>query len=448
MDVYVALSVDQGESFLTPNIKVNSVFSSPYIEQDSRHTRGNDYQGIASANGKAFPIWTDYRSDEDEDIYCAIVDVFRSGSIDSNETWSQLVVMTGDVTVKDTVMLTVEVDTSTTNTTIYALSDSDDQASGVDTTKCELIVEGQLHALGINDSSIVTFISTEVDTFPAGWYGIRLANGPDSLDWCEIEDAYIGVRSEASTSDILHCSFKVNELSGIGSTPGSDLFISNNLFDNNGQFGIGLLRPDCAEITGNDLYGNGDYGIYITAGDGDSSDIVISDNLIQGSAGDLHDYGIFFKLVDKGNIGPTYLAIDSLNYISECLQAGIRIEASSYLESLDSTSAIDSNVVEDNYNGIEISGGENLVLSWNDIIENTKKGFISSHPIPILGDHTEAIGGYNSIYDNGVYDVYVSNNTPYKSLIAQDNWWGNSAGPDTTKLYGNITFYPWLTSEP
>jgi hypothetical protein len=449
--IYVALSVDQGETFLTPNIRVNSIPSSPYREDSYYSPRGNDYQGITSTSGKAFPCWTDYRNEvvKNEDIYCAIVDVFRSGDIDSDETWSQLVVLTGDVTVEDTIILTIEIDTSTTNTTIYALSDCDDQADGLDTTKCELIVAGYLEALGIDSSKVVNFISTEVDTFPAGWYGIRLSNGPDSLYWCEIEDAYIGVRSEASVSDVLNCSFIANELSGIGSSPGSDLLISECLFQENGEYGIGLLRPDYAEITGNAFYDNSDYGIYITAGDDAESEISISGNIISLWDEQIsHDYGIFFKLVDNGSDDPTYLEIIDQNDISDCLQAGIRVEALANLTSLDSSSVIDSNLVVDNYNGIEISVGKNLVLRKNEITDNDNKGVLSSYHYPILGDDITGEGGSNTIYDNGVYDVYLSNSNPYNPLKAENNWWGSSSGPDSTKIYGNIDFNPWLTSAP
>ena len=132
----------------------------------------------------------------------------------------------------------------------------------------------------------------------------------------------------------------------------------------------------------------------------------------------------------------------------DCLQAGVRIEAPTSLTALDTSSKIDSATVTENYNGIEISGGKNLVLSWNDIIDNENKGVYSSHRYPILGDTVTQKGMNNSIYGNGVYDVYIGTNIPNNPLKAQMNWWGESGGPDTGKLYGNILYTPWLTTEP
>lgn len=448
MNIYVAMSLDQGDTFLTPHMRVNSVSSNPYPK---RGPYGNDYQGIASTWGRAFPCWTDYRNEDvrNEDIYCAIVDVFRSGEVDTDETWSQLAVMTGDVTVPQGDTLSLEIESDTEKTTIYSIADFDDQAGGLDTSRCELIVEGSLHALGTGPSS-VTLTSTEVDTLPAGWYGIRLKGGPDVLYYCEVQDAYIGVRSEGSISTLFNCSFLSNELSGVGSSPGSSLSISGSLFKWNGQYAIGLLRPLYAEIAMNDFYGNGDYGIYLTAGDDDGSDILISNNLIASESTDssTHDYGIFVKLVNSGSSGPTHLEITDQNDVRDCLQAGIRIEAPANLTSLDSLSVIDHTTTTGNYNGIEIEGGRNLVLSWNDVTLNGNKGVFSSHHYPILGDVVTGKGRYNSIYDNGVYDVYVQTNIPNVPLKAQMNWWGDPGGPDPGKLFGNILYYPWLTMAP
>jgi hypothetical protein len=443
-DIYTVISIDRGETFLTPNIKVNSVSSDPNIPGPA----GNDYQGIASTTGKAFPCWTDYRNGN-EDIYCAIVDVFRSGEVDTDESWSQLVVMTGDVTVSEDDTLSIGIESGTESTTIYSIADYDDQGAGLDTARCELIIEGALEALG-GASTPILFTATDVDASGGGWYGLRLKDGPDLLEWCEVRDAYIGVRSEGSTSTLSNCSLLFSELSGVGSSPGSTLSISGSFFEGNEEYAIGLLRPLYAEITGNDFYGNGDYGIYVTAGDNEESEVYISDNLIQAEAAETtgYDYGIYFRLVNNGSGGPTHLEITDGNEVSDCLQAGITVDASASLTPLDSLSVIENSITTDNYNGIEIYGGKNLVLTLNSIISNENKGIFSSHRYPILGDVNTGQGRYNSIYDNGVYDVYVQTNTPNYYLKAQMNWWGDSGGPDTDKLFGNILYDPWLSMAP
>jgi len=85
---------------------------------------------------------------------------------------------------------------------------------------------------------------------------------------------------------------------------------------------------------------------------------------------------------------------------------------------------------------------------YNEITDNDNRGVSASVHYPILGDSAKSIGGYNSIFDNGNYDVYCASSTQYQYLKAQYNWWDSSAGPDTTKLYGHILYAPWLTSAP
>ena len=101
--------------------------------------------------------------------------ITTSGTLTSHETWSGVIVLTGDVTVPENRTLTIEA-----GTVIRATPLSDDQNNGEDPSRIELIIRGTLDLLG-SPTAPVTFTSHRTtDPLAGDWYGIRLTNWSNS----------------------------------------------------------------------------------------------------------------------------------------------------------------------------------------------------------------------------------------------------------------------------
>ncbi|MBU0962207.1 MAG: right-handed parallel beta-helix repeat-containing protein, partial [Proteobacteria bacterium] len=94
-----------------------------------------------------------------------------SGSLTEDETWTGVVTLTGDVTIPAGMKLTVE-----PGTTISFQSLSDDQSAGGDASRSELIVNGELTAIG-TEASPITFTSTAASPARGDWGGISAGTG-------------------------------------------------------------------------------------------------------------------------------------------------------------------------------------------------------------------------------------------------------------------------------
>ena len=92
-------------------------------------------------------------------------------------------------------------------------------------------------------------------------------------------------------------------------------------------------------------------------------------------------------------------------------------------------------------NGISCYGS-NPKIRGSVIKHNWGNGiYIDSSSLPDLG--TEADPGWNSICDNGYYDVVNENPTEVKAEL---NWWGKRNPP--FYIIGNVDYDPWLPSPP
>ncbi len=92
---------------------------------------------------------------------------YWTGRIEQDTTWRDTVYVGGDVTIASGATLTLAPDTK-----VHFLPHRDDTQGGLDSTRAELIVEGQLHAQaeGIVFGSAATSLE-------AGWYGIVVERG-------------------------------------------------------------------------------------------------------------------------------------------------------------------------------------------------------------------------------------------------------------------------------
>ncbi len=175
--------------------------------------------------------------------------ITTSGTLTSHETWSGVIVLTGDVTVPENRTLTIEA-----GTVIRATPLSDDQNNGEDPSRIELIIRGTLDLLG-SPTAPVTFTSHRTtDPLAGDWYGIRLTNWSNSafpLHDAIVEYGVRGIWSDiGSHQDVVDCI--VRDMTGDG------IYLQYGLGERDNT-DPGML------ISGNDVQrtGAGKYGILV-----------------------------------------------------------------------------------------------------------------------------------------------------------------------------------------
>ena len=323
-------------------------------------------------------------------------------------------------------------------------SGSDSANLGVDSARCELIVEGTLVAEDNSGTLPITFTTT---TDSAGaWYGVRAPtdNGSIHLDNCVIENAWKGLSvdnpevldAENLTIDdcVSHGIFLDNCSSGV--------VVENCTITDPGL--IGIEARDCTGIalSGHDISNAAAYGIKATA----ANSLTISDNTILGSETGLEVVGI-----RCGGADSTSTFTISGNMIERCgyqgmyvrygtgdggLVTGNCLSDTAYTRGGTgicfnySSAKVRSNIVEDKTHGVVAICGE--------------AGSPSPFWVPDLGDTTEE-NGDNSLLDNSLYFVWTLGLDGHV-LKAENNWFGGA--PSSQKFYGRVDRDPYLTSPP
>ncbi len=194
------------------------------------------------------------------------------GTLYEDETWSGSMVITGDITIPAGNALTI-----LPGTDVIFAAERDDTMSGVDESRCELIVEGSLIADG-DAADEITFTVNSVVPERMDWYGIRFVESNDAecvLDHCNIQWAYTGVMLDNSSPEISHCSISNCYYQGIsGSTSDNDITISDSEIFENGMDndGYGIIL-DCGEeiritLNGNHVHDNFSSGIHFSKSNG------------------------------------------------------------------------------------------------------------------------------------------------------------------------------------
>src|SRR5687768_4070176 len=120
-------------------------------------------------------------------------------------------VVQGDVTVLAGATLTIEAGVD------VRFSSSDASASGLDTARVELIVDGDLDVAG-DPLDPVDFLA-DVGTSASTWYGLRV-NGSATITGATVQHATYGIRS-GGTLDGIGVSFDRNGTAGVYVTGGT-----------------------------------------------------------------------------------------------------------------------------------------------------------------------------------------------------------------------------------
>jgi len=371
-----------------------------------------------------------------------------SGQIASNTTWTQNVLVTGDVTVTRGVTLTIA-----PGVTVFFAAHSDDRASGSWTDKSELRVYGTLIAEGTLAAPI--YFTSNADVKAAGdWGAIRIGlnSTTSSLANCVIRYGMIGVLFNA-----------FNEGGGVISGTVRHSVMSRNatglmLSDVNGTSSSTLTLN--ATIADNVIKDSTDEGIYIDASawSGNSNNYaVVRNNVIEGNStgvrvwcnswftGHADNYSQLLNNSIRNNVNYGVTVWNSGN------GDGTGVDS-------DSSPTIENNLLDNNNHNLHLSqqqarsgGTQNYVhpvIRYNTI-RNAAYGITISNTQP-YGVISPTIA-HNVFYSLGEGGSYAINNVTTRTITLGDNYWGSSpaewdAGPQPGDTYGNVVVSSHLTS--
>ena len=320
------------------------------------------------------------------------------GTISSSTTWSGSVYVPCDVTVSSGDTLTI------LPGSVVRFAKSDSSHSGIDTGKCELIVQGTLIADG-NQQSKPIFSSATSSSAAGDWRGIRLRPGSTSnlIDNCSIKYAYTGIEAESASVTVDSCT------------------ISN--FSNDG---IKAIASTVTLTRDSVLLGStGTRGIELTSGTSGSVD----HNTIKGSSSGTR-YGIEIKDVAT-DPDLTYNWIDGPKH-------GIKVTDGYPLIS-------HSRIKGSTGNAIQCNGeaGPEVRYTTLEDFQGTAV-FAGDYTMLNLGSYPDS--GSNRIYTGESFSYYVANLTE-EPVPALYNWWGTSS-PSSNKFYGDVDYLPCDASDP
>ncbi|MCP5533181.1 MAG: right-handed parallel beta-helix repeat-containing protein [Akkermansiaceae bacterium] len=358
-----------------------------------------------------------------------------AGTLSGSESWSGKILVVGDLTI--TGSLTIDPGTEVVFEHLH-----DTQASGLDTSRSELILQGgSFTAIGTAATPIV-FTSSGSPEAPSDWYGIRVLEGDVTMDHCRIEYAVQGIRFEdtdtrfdtyslsnvtvracsdygiwtgsgADAEPVVLTNFQitqneagiyangplvmaggtVNNNEGIGVTGQlTDLVFDGVLVTLNGDHGIKLYRGS-ATVTGSNVTHNTNDGIYSDEGNIDLSGSVFSNNGGWGVNGDWYLNGSLsarFSEVVTGELDG--------NTIQSNGSGGVRCYYSGVV-------GLTGNVISGN-------SGTGLLLALNDT-----DGTAGISPTGITG---------NSIFGNGGVGVHVSGPDPAVITLSGNDIYDNT----------------------
>ncbi|MDZ7725146.1 MAG: FlgD immunoglobulin-like domain containing protein [candidate division KSB1 bacterium] len=151
-----------------------------------------------------------------------------SGDIITTSGYSQTVYWIDDIYITGDVHVNSEITLSILPSVLVSFSNTDDQSSGSDCARCELVVNGTLNAQGTSANPI------EFTCNSGTWYGIRFINANDNseLTCCEIENAETGITVNSCSPEITYSYIHDNTI-GVQTWDGaSPLLLHNSIMDN------------------------------------------------------------------------------------------------------------------------------------------------------------------------------------------------------------------------
>ncbi len=329
--------------------------------------------------------------------------------------------------------------------TVEFAANSDAANLGVDSGRCELIVEGTLTAHGIDPDTLVTFTSS--GTSAGDWYGIRAPSDKGSIDLrhCVIENAYKGVAVDNPT-DLELAQLKIDDCTAHGiycEDCDSSAKVDSCTLTSPGL--VGIEARDCIGMTlrGHDITDASDYGIKCY----DVANMTVVGNYVLGDSSSVDFVGIRVK----PEADTSAYSIEG-NTVERCSSKGIWCA-----KGTGDDATVEKNCVSDSDYS---RGGTGVYFYYSSAkmrqttVETKTHGVVAicgtvsgTFWKPDLGDST-GLGenGDNRFIDNSLYYIWTMG-LGDSTVMAERNWHGTSP-PSRSKFYGNIDYVPYLTSDP
>jgi len=225
----------------------------------SEYTQSYMYWGMPLPTKRTLhTIWTDGNEVPYKVKYKKVN--FLIGIIRKHLTLATDTYIYGDVLVQSGVTLTIN-----PGVRVMFAPDYDEDNLGIDSTRCELIIEGTLIAEG-TEIDPIHFVSGQMEPAKGDWYGIRFkSNDVSSIKYANINFASKGIKCEANSSPIVeHVSISSNEI-GIKAEQASPTIKKSSIFENY----AGIYCENCTTVVIDscDIYGN-EYPEETEGGDG------------------------------------------------------------------------------------------------------------------------------------------------------------------------------------
>ena len=183
----------------------------------------------------------------------------KSGVINTDETWSGEVLVTGDVVVASGVTLTI-----LPGSTIRFLPGVDDQASGDYPSLAEIRVIGVLVAVGTAQQPI-QFTSFAATPIPGDWGRIWIEStmADSQIGFADVSYATVGIRAVSGRLRVHDSHLRDNREAGIILGGSGAAQIENNQISNNWGSGIQVTYYASPLVLGNVITNNGGDGIWL-----------------------------------------------------------------------------------------------------------------------------------------------------------------------------------------
>jgi hypothetical protein len=353
-----------------------------------------------------------------------------AGLIAEDATLSGMLQVSGDVTLDSGVTLTLQPAAE-----VRFTAGADNLGSGVDTSLCELIVEGNLNAQGGDSQPIIL---TSTSSTEGDWWGIRFKQGSSGLiKNALVEYGYCGVLADSGSKvTVDSCTIQDNEVYGIRCDhTNSVTTISRNWIKDNGVYGI--WAEHCSPGILDNLINGSRYGI--------KASYAGFDMLIKGNS------------IDNASIYPkgeppyeTYVGISlqssSPIVLDNEISGGLGLSGLSCASG--SHPEIKSCIIGAHCKkGLSCYDGSSPTIDSTQVKAYTERGvYCYQSSYPRLGDTGIEGSGGNSIYSPEAYCEVWCEETLHP-VMAESCWWG-TAFPDSSRFRGEVDYLPCLDHDP